>query len=38
VRVCAARFPSEQADGDIQGTAWIDDVSLTPLTPERKAR
>ena len=38
VRVCAARTPSEQADGDIQGTAWIDDVSLTPLTTEHKAR
>jgi tetratricopeptide (TPR) repeat protein len=38
LRVCAARSPSEQADGDIQGTAWIDDVSLTPLAPGRKAR
>jgi hypothetical protein len=36
VRVCVARSPSELADGDIQGTAWIDDVSLIPVTPERK--
>ncbi len=38
VRVCVARSPSELADGDIQGTAWIDDVSLTPLVPEHQAR
>jgi len=31
VRVCIARFQSGLPDGDIQGTAWIDDVSLTPI-------
>ena len=36
--LCVARSPSELADGDIQGTAWIDDVSLIPVTPERKRR
>ena len=30
-RVCIARYPSELPDGDIQGTAWIDDVALTPV-------
>jgi len=38
VRVCAARAPSGLPDGDIQGTAWIDDVSLLPATTERKNR
>lgn len=38
VRACVVRSPSELADGDIQGTAWIDDVSLIPIIPERKAR
>ena len=38
VRACVARAPSEQADGDIQGTAWIDDVSLIPVSAERKNR
>jgi tetratricopeptide (TPR) repeat protein len=38
VRVCVARSPSELPDGDIQGTAWIDDVSLIPVSPERNER
>ena len=38
VRVCVARAPSELADGDIQGTAWIDDVSLIPVASEHKNR
>src|SRR5215813_276012 len=37
-RVCVARYPSELADGDIQGTAWIDDVSLIPIAPAPKAQ
>ncbi|HWZ99921.1 MAG TPA: tetratricopeptide repeat protein [Candidatus Dormibacteraeota bacterium] len=28
-QVCVVRSPSEQADGDISGIAWVDDVSLT---------
>lgn len=31
-KVCIARYPSGLPDGDIQGTAWIDDVSLTPVS------
>ncbi len=38
VRVCVARSPSDLEGEHIQGTAWIDDVSLIPLAPERKTR
>ncbi|HJZ62783.1 MAG TPA: tetratricopeptide repeat protein [Candidatus Acidoferrum sp.] len=37
-KVCVARYPSELADGDIQGTAWIDDVSLIPIAPAPTAQ
>ena len=30
VRICLTRYPSEQANGDIQGTAWVDDATLVP--------
>jgi hypothetical protein len=30
LQVCLVRFPSEQAQGEIQGTAWVDDVALVP--------
>jgi hypothetical protein len=34
LQVCVVRFPSDQADNRIQGTAWIDDVALVPVSPE----
>jgi tetratricopeptide (TPR) repeat protein len=30
VRICVARSASEKLDGEIQGTAWVDDVALIP--------
>ena len=30
VQVCLVRYQSEQANGDIQGTAWVDDAALVP--------
>lgn len=32
VRVCVVRDTSGKVDGQIQGTAWVDDVSLVPQT------
>lgn len=32
VQVCVVRLPSDEADGKIQGTAWVDDVALVPET------
>jgi len=34
LQVCVVRFPSDQTDNRIQGTAWIDDVALIPVSPE----
>lgn len=34
VSVCVARSPSELADGEIAGVAWVDDVSLVPAGAE----
>ena len=34
MQVCLVRFPSEEADGKIQGTAWVDDVALVPELAE----
>src|SRR5229473_141571 len=34
VQVCVVRFPSEGAESKIQGTAWVDDVSLVPEPAE----
>ncbi len=34
VQVCLARFPSEEAENKIQGTAWVDDVALVPEPAE----
>lgn len=34
-QVCLARFPSQEADGKIQGVAWVDDVALVPAAGER---
>ncbi len=34
-QVCMVRFPSEQADNNIEGTVWVDDVALVPQSPER---
>jgi tetratricopeptide (TPR) repeat protein len=34
MQVCLVRFPSDQADNKIQGTAWVDDVALTPESAE----
>ncbi len=30
LQVCLVRFPSQEADSQIQGTAWVDDVALVP--------
>jgi tetratricopeptide (TPR) repeat protein len=30
LQVCLVRFPSEEAENKIQGTAWVDDVALVP--------
>jgi hypothetical protein len=34
VQVCIARFRSDEPENKIQGTAWVDDVSLVPASPE----
>jgi tetratricopeptide (TPR) repeat protein len=34
MQVCLVRFPSDQADNKIQGTAWVDDVALVPESAE----
>lgn len=34
LQVCVVRFPSDQTDNRIQGTAWIDDVALVPVSAE----
>ncbi|HUI74381.1 MAG TPA: tetratricopeptide repeat protein [Candidatus Acidoferrum sp.] len=34
VQVCIVRKISGSPDGDIQGTAWVDDVSLVPLSSQ----
>ena len=31
-QVCIARFPSDQPENRIQGTAWVDDVALVPVS------
>ena len=33
LRVCVARDTSGKVDSQIQGTAWVDDVSLVPQSP-----
>ena len=35
LQVCLVRFPSEEVQGKIQGTAWVDDVALVPQPAER---
>jgi tetratricopeptide (TPR) repeat protein len=37
-RVCATRYQSEMANGDIEGVAWLDDVSLIPMSAEHNDR
>lgn len=32
--ICVSRLPSAQFDSKIHGFAWIDDVSLTPVSPQ----
>ncbi len=34
VQVCLIRFPSDRAENRIQGTAWVDDVALVPVSAE----
>ncbi len=34
MQVCLVRFPSEEAENKIQGTAWVDDVALVPEPAE----
>jgi tetratricopeptide (TPR) repeat protein len=33
-QVCLARFPTDQPENKIQGTVWIDDVALIPISSE----
>ncbi|HEY6946513.1 MAG TPA: hypothetical protein VI431_15345 [Candidatus Acidoferrum sp.] len=33
MQVCLARLASREADDKIQGMAWVDDVTLVPITP-----
>ena len=33
-QVCIVRLPSDQPDSRIRGSAWFDDVALTPQLPE----
>lgn len=34
LQVCVARLPSQEFDDKIQGAAWVDDVSLVPISAE----
>jgi tetratricopeptide (TPR) repeat protein len=34
-QICISRDPSEQMEDRIQGTAWVDDVSLAPAAAEK---
>ena len=34
LQVCLVRFPSEEEENKIQGTAWVDDVALVPEPAE----
>jgi hypothetical protein len=34
LQVCLVRFPSEEPENKIQGTAWVDDVALVPEAAE----
>jgi hypothetical protein len=34
LQVCLVRFPSEEEENKIQGTAWVDDVALVPEPTE----
>jgi hypothetical protein len=34
MQVCALRYASKEADGNIQGIAWLDDVALVPVAAE----
>lgn len=34
MQVCALRYASQEADGKIQGIAWLDDVALVPVAAE----
>ncbi len=34
LQVCLLRLPSDQPEGKIQGTAWVDDVALVPEPAE----
>jgi hypothetical protein len=36
--VCVKRLMSDKPESQIQGAAWLDDVSLTPVTEESTAR
>jgi tetratricopeptide (TPR) repeat protein len=36
LHVCLVRFPSQEADNKIQGTAWVDDVALVPEPAEHR--
>jgi len=34
LQICLVRFPSEEPENKIQGTAWVDDVALVPKPAE----
>jgi len=36
LQVCMVRFPSDEAENKIQGTAWVDDVALIPEPAEHR--
>src|SRR2546423_2638322 len=36
VRLCLVRRPSEKLDSQIQGTVWVDDVALVPVSREKR--
>lgn len=38
VEIVLRRMPSQKLDNKIQGTVWVDDVSLTPLAPAAARR
>jgi hypothetical protein len=36
MQICVARLPSQEADDQIQGMAWVDDVALVPAAEHAK--
>jgi Tfp pilus assembly protein PilF len=38
VEICLRRVASDQEDNKIRGTAWVDDIALTPISPTGPAK